>query len=195
MINEFDFLNELNSFMEEESAKALNIQQDENNNYLINDKSQANYFIGLSKQCDEEMEQVKQFIEAEKQRLVSQLEEFQRQQLESIQKKQNYYNRALEDYARRELENSSKKSIKLPSGTLSIKKQPVHYDYDDNTIIEWAQIYYPSLVKTTVPEPKVSVDKKELKKITIIDDGLVYINGVEVPGVTVTIKEDSFNIK
>ena len=71
MINEMDFLNELNEFMKEESAKQLDIKQDENNNYLINDKHQADYFIHLSKQCDEEIAQIQQYIAEEKLRLRS----------------------------------------------------------------------------------------------------------------------------
>ena len=47
--------------MKEESAKQLNIKQDENNNYLINDRHQADYFINLSKQCLDDIEQIQQF--------------------------------------------------------------------------------------------------------------------------------------
>lgn len=195
MINETDFLNELNSFLEEENAKALNIEQDADNNYLINDMHQANYFIGLSKQCDDEIDQIRLFIAEERDRLLKQLDDFEQQQIESIKKKQLYFNRALEDYTRRELEKSNKKSIKLPSGTLSVKKQQAHYEYDDIAVIEWAQVHYPSLLKVTVPEPKTSIDKKELKKITSINNGALYLNGVMVPGIEVTEKEDAFSIK
>ena len=195
MINEVDFLNELNEFMKEESAKQLDIRQDENNNYLINDKHQADYFIHLSKQCDEEIAQIQQYIAEEKLRLIQQLETFERREVESILNKKAYYDRALEDFTRRELENSNKKSIKLPNGTLSIKKQQPHYDYTDETLLEWAKDFAPDLVKTTYIEPKVSIDKKELKKRTVIDNDKVYLNGHEVPGVDVTIKDDKFEVK
>ena len=58
IINERDFIDELNEFLNEEERKSLNIEQDENNNYLINDKHQADYFIKLSKECEEEIEQI-----------------------------------------------------------------------------------------------------------------------------------------
>ena len=56
-------------------------------------------------------------------------------------------------------------------------------------------MHCPSLLKVTVPEPKTSLDKKELKKITSINNGALYLNGVMVPGVEVTEKEDAFSIK
>lgn len=195
MINEMDFLNDLNEFMKEESAKQLNIQQDENNNYLINDRHQADYFINLSKQCDQDIEKIKEYIMEEKLRLINQLEMFEQKEIESILRKKAYYDRALEDFTRRELENSNKKSIKLPNGTLAIKKQQPHYDYTDEALLAWATDFAPELVKTVYTEPKISVDKKELKKRIIIDNEKVYFNGVEVAGVCVTIKDDKFEVK
>ena len=195
MINEFDFLNDLNEFMKEESAKQLNIQQDENNNYLINDRHQADYFINLSKQCLDDIEQIQQFVAEEKLRLIKQLEMFEQKEIESILRKKEYYDRALEDFTRRELENSNKKSIKLPSGTLAIKKQQPHYDYTDEALLEWAKDFAPDLVKITFIEPKESVDKKELKKRVVLDNNKIYLNGQEVLGVDVTIKDDKFEVR
>lgn len=195
MINEMDFLNDLNEFMKEESAKQLNIQQDENNNYLINDRHQADYFINLSKQCEQDIEKIKEYIAEEKLRLMNQLEMFEQKEIESILRKKAYYDRALEDFTRRELENSNKKSIKLPNGTLAIKKQQPHYDYTDEALLAWATDFAPELVKTVYTEPKISVDKKELKKRIVIDNEKVYLNGIEVDGVYVTIKDDKFEVK
>lgn len=195
MINEFDFLEELNEFMQEEGAKNLNIQKDENNNYLINDRHQADYFINLSKQCEQDIEQIKQFIAEERLRLMQQLDAFEAREIASKMHQKAYYDRALEDFTRRELENSNKKSIKLPSGTLAIKKQQPHYDYTDEALLAWATDFAPELVKTVYTEPKISVDKKELKKRIVIDNEKVYLNGIEVAGVYVTIKDDKFEVK
>ena len=195
MINEFDFLDELNKFMEEEGAKNLNIQKDENNNYLINDKHQADYFIKLSKECEEEIEQIQQYIKEEKNRLIHHLEQFEMKEIEKVRSRQQYYTRALEDFTRRELEGTNKKSIKLPNGTLAIKKQQPHYEYSDEQFIEWAESYFPDLVKVTVPEPKKTIDKKELKKRSFIDDGMLFIDGLEVQGVSVEERDDKFEVK
>ena len=195
MINEIDFLNDLNEFMKEESAKQLNIQKDENNNYIINDRHQADYFISLSKQCEQDIEQIKQYVAEEKQRLIQQLDAFEAREIASKMNQKAYYDRALEDFTRRELENSNKRSIKLPNGTLSIKKQQPHYDYIDETLLEWARNFAPDLVKTTYIEPKITIDKKELKKQVVIDHNKVYLNGYEVPGIDVTFKDDKFEVR
>ena len=195
MINHDDFLNDLDEFMREQLAKDLNIQTDENNNYLINDHATANYFIGLSKKCEDDIQQIQEYVAAEKERYLKALEKYESEQITSIKNRQLYYYRALEDYTRRILSESNKKSIKLPNGTLAIKKQQPHYIYEDETILEWAEQYYPSLVKTTIPEPKHSIDKKELKKLLIIDNNSAYINGMEIPGLTVEVIDDAFNVK
>ena len=62
MINYDDFLNDLDEFMKEELAKDLKIQTDENNNYLINDHATANYFIGLSKKCEDDIQQIQEYV-------------------------------------------------------------------------------------------------------------------------------------
>ena len=196
MINEFDFLNELNEFMKEEEAKQLNIQQDENNNYLINDRAQANYFINLSKQCDNDIESLKEFVAQERERYLNNLQKFEEQQIESINKKKEYYNRALEDFMRRELDATGKKTLKLPNGTLSIKKQQPHYNYvSEEEMLLWMETNHPELVKITRPEPKISVDKKELKKRAIIDNGALILDGSEVPGVNISEVDDVFSLK
>ena len=196
MINEFDFLNELNEFMKEEEAKQLNIQQDENNNYLINDRAQANYFINLSKQCDNDIESLKEFVAQERERYLNNLQKFEEQQIESINKKKEYYNRALEDFMRRELDATGKKTLKLPNGTLSIKKQQPHFNYvSEEEMLLWMETNHPELVKVTRPEPKISVDKKELKKRAIIKDGALILDGSEVPGVNISEVDDVFSLK
>ena len=195
LINEFDFINELNAFLQEEDAKKLNIQKDEENNYLINDKHQADYFIKLSKQCNEEIEEIQNYIKEEKARLLNNLEQFELREIEKVKNRQQYYDRALEDFARRELEGSNKKSIKLPNGTLAIKKQQPHYEYSDEQFIEWAESYFPELVKITIPEPKKTIDKKELKKRAFIDDGVLFIDGFEVQGVSVEERSDKFEVR
>ena len=96
---------------------------------------------------------------------------------------------------RGEYEKTNKKTLKLPNGTLAIKKQQIHYEYMDEEIITWAEMYYPELVKTTIPEPKKSIDKKELKKLAIVDNGTVIIDGMVVQGVYAEERPDKFDLK
>ena len=193
IINQNDFLADLQEYLNDQEAIALDIN--ESNEYLINDKSQADYFIKLSKQCENDINDIKEYIEAEKERYLQLLENYMIDQIMAVEKRKQFYDDALEAYIHRELDGTKKRSIKLPHGTLSLKKQQPHYTYEDEDIIDWAKEMYPDIVKTTIPEPKVSIDKKKLKEQGEIIDGLLYIDGLQVPGVQVEIKDDAFSIK
>lgn len=193
IINKDNFLADLQEFLNDQEAIELDIN--ENNEYLVNDKHQADYFIKLSKQCDEEMDEIKQYVEEERERLNKLLDDYLNEQVRVVENRKKFYTDALEAYVHRELDGTNKRSIKLPHGTLALKKQQPHYSYSEEDIIEWAKEQHPDLVKTTVPEPKVSIDKKKLKEVGTVMDGLLYIDGEEVPGVQVEVKDDAFNIK
>jgi hypothetical protein len=193
IINKDEFLADLQEYLNDQEAIALDIN--ESNDYLINDKSQADYFIKLSKQCENDINDIKEYIEAEKERYLQLLENYMIDQIMAVEKRKQFYDDALEAYIHRELDGNKKRSIKLPHGTLSLKKQQPHYTYEDEDIIDWAKEMYPDIVKTTIPEPKVSIDKKKLKEQGEIIDGLLYIDGLQVPGVQVEIKDDAFSIK
>ena len=193
IINKDEFLADLQEYLNDQEAIALDIN--ESNEYLINDKSQADYFIKLSKQCENDINDIKEYIEAEKERYLQLLENYMIDQIMEVEKPIQFYDDALEAYIHRELDGTKKRSIKLPHGTLALKKQQPHYTYEDEDIIDWAKEMCPDIVKTTIPEPKVSIDKKKLKEHGEIIDGLLYIDGLQVPGVQVEIKDDAFSIK
>lgn len=193
IINQNDFLSDLQNFLADEEAKALNI--DESSEFLINDRHQADYFIRQSKQCDLDIEDIKQYIEEERKRYNDLLDNYLIEQVQAIERRKKFYDDALEVFVRRELDGSSKRSMKLPHGTLALKKQQPHYVYTEADILDWAKEVFPELVKVTTPEPKVSIDKKMLKEQGTIIDGVLYINGERVPGVEVEIRDDAFNIK
>ena len=193
IINQNDFLADLQEYLNDQEAIALDIN--ESNDYLINDKHQANYFVKLSKQCDEDINDIKRYVEEERERLNKLLDDYLLDQVQAVERRKKFYDDALEAYIHRELDGTNKRSMKLPHGTLALKKQQPHYTYSEADIIQWAQDFYPDVVKTTIPEPKVSIDKKKLKDVGTIMDGLLYIDGVEVPGVQVEIKDDAFSIK
>ena len=64
-----DFLSDLEEFLSEEEKKSLGINEEAD--HIINDKSQANYFVKLSKDCEAEMQALKDFVAEEKQRYKS----------------------------------------------------------------------------------------------------------------------------
>ena len=193
IINQNDFLADLQEYLNDQEAIQLDIN--ESNEFLVNDKHQADYFIKLSKQCEEDINDVKKYVEEERERINRLLDNYLVEQVQAIENRKRFYDDALETYIHRELDNTNKRSIKLPHGTLALKKQQPHYTYTDEDILEWAKEARPELIKTTIPEPKVSIDKKLLKEQSVIMDGLLYIDGVEVPGVQVEMRDDAFSIK
>ena len=193
IINKDEFLADLQEYLNDKEAIELDIN--ESNDYLVNDKAQADYFIRLSKQCQAEIDQVNEYIEEERRRYLALLDAYLEEQIQVIERRKKFYDDALESYIHRELDNTNKRSMKLPHGTLALKKQQPHYVYEDADIIEWAKEAHPDLVKTTIPEPKVSLDKKKLKEQGTIMDGVLYIDGEAVPGVQIEIKDDAFSIK
>lgn len=193
IINKDEFLADLQEYLNDKEAIELDIN--ESNDYLVNDKAQADYFIRLSKQCQAEIDQVNEYIEEERRRYLALLDAYLEEQVQIIERRKKFYDDALESYIHRELDNTNKRSMKLPHGTLALKKQQPHYTYEDADIIAWAQETHPDLVKTTIPEPKVSLDKKKLKEQGTIMDGVLYIDGEAVPGVQIEIKDDAFSIK
>ena len=116
-------------------------------------------------------------------------------EIQKIEKRQKYYTQALETFMRREYETTNKKTLKLPNGTLAIKKQQIKYEYIDEEIVKWAETYFPDLVQTTIPEPKKSIDKKEFKKRAVFDNGVLYIDGMVVQGVSAEERPDRFDIR
>ena len=193
IINQNDFLADLQEYLNDQEAIQLDIN--ESNEFLVNDKHQADYFIKLSKQCEEDINDVKKYVEEERERINRLLDNYLIEQVQAIENRKRFYDNALETYIHRELDNTNKRSIKLPHGTLALKKQQPHYTYTDEDILEWAKEARPELIKTTIPEPKVSIDKKLLKEQSVIMDGLLYIDGIEVPGVQVEMRDDAFSIK
>ena len=114
-------------------------------------------------------------------------------EVSQLQRKITFFENALKTYTLKELEGSKKKSIKLPYGTLSIKKQHDKYEYDEKEILQWLKEYnQEKFIETKVVE---SINKKELKKEAYYNNGSLYIDNIPVRGITVTPQGDKFEIK
>ena len=79
IINKDEFLADLQEFLNDKEAIELDIN--ESNEYLVNDKHQADYFIKLSKQCQEEIDQVTEYIEEERRRYLALLDDYLNEQI------------------------------------------------------------------------------------------------------------------
>ena len=191
--NEDDFLADLNQAIKEEEEKALDIDYQEEDNELIKNQAQANYFCKVVAELREEKNKKNELIDQEIQRIKNHYEQFRLKQNNEIDRKIEFLERCLKSFAIKELEGSKKKSIKLPYGTLSFKKQQDKYEYNEELIMDWLKNNnYTKYINTKTIE---SVDKKALKKESHVCNGYLFIDNNKVDGVTVTKQDDKFEIK
>lgn len=95
-----------------------------------------------------------------------------------------YFEALLRDYFIREQQADPKlKSIKLPHGTLKMRKQQPEYSFDDEQIIAWAKDNLPEAIQ--IKEALLKIPVKEYIKET----------GEVIPGVTVSIRPDKFSVE
>jgi hypothetical protein len=193
MINDFnnDFLKELENFIEIEEAKDLGIDV-EADTLKIHSHSQADYFLGLLNKAQKEVEYINTICDAKIQQTTDRVNRFREQNISGLSSQINYYKMLLETYIVDELANSKKKSIKLPEGTLGIKKQADKIDYDEEIVIDYLKVNHPELVRVKTKE---EIDKTSLKKLAESLNGSLVIDGKEVEGIKVLPQPDKFYIK
>lgn len=95
-------------------------------------------------------------------------------------------------------DDPGRKTISLPCGTLSARRQQPVWEFDEPTFLAWAIEHAPDLVR--VPEPKPQVERAAAKKalhLPPLTEGescrpIDEDTGEMVPGVTVTARPPSF---
>lgn len=192
--NELEFLQELNNAIEEEERKALNINfADTENTQLIQNQSQANYFCKVVHELENEIKAKNELIDKEKARVENHYEQFREKQLAEPKRKLEYLKSCLKTFTIEQLEGSSKRSIKLPYGTLSLKRQNDKFEYNEEEVLNWLKENNQlEFVHQKVME---SIDKNKLKKEGYIHEGVLFINNAPVDGIKVTHQEDKFEVK
>lgn len=127
------------------------------------------------------------FVEAEKAKLDEYLAKVNLEEDGSIE----YFKELLKPFAMEQLQGSRKKTLNLPSGSLSFKKQAPEFVKNDEELLAFAKESVPEFVKI-----KESVDWGEMKKTCQIDNNrLVTADGEIVRGVTVNERDDTFTVK
>lgn len=90
-------------------------------------------------------------------------------------------------------QTKTQQSYTLPSGKLIVKKQQPKFETDDAVLVPWLK----HNAMNDFVKVKESADWAALKKaVTVTDDGASVVdeNGEIVPGVTVTIRPDLFQV-
>lgn len=196
MFNTEDFIKDLNESISKMEAEELNINvtgNEESDREMIQNPQQANYFCKVVNELREERAKTEELINQELKRVQREYEAYKTKEFNRIDGQIQYFSGLLESYATKELQNSKKRSIKLPHGTLSIKKQQDKYDYDEDAIIECLKKNkQDKFIKVQTVE---TVNKKDLKKEGFSHNGKLYLDNIEVKGVVITAQPDKFEVK
>lgn len=196
MFNTEDFIKDLNESISKMEAEELNINvtgNEESDREMIQNPQQANYFCKVVNELREERAKTEELINQELERVKREYEAYKTKEFNRIDGQIQYFSGLLESYATKELQNSKKRSIKLPHGTLSIKKQQDKYDYDEDAIIECLKKNkQDKFIKVQTVE---TVNKKDLKKEGFSHNGKLYLDNIEVKGVVITAQPDKFEVK
>lgn len=84
--------------------------------------------------------------------------------------------------------DAERKTIKLPHGTLSARKQPQAWEWDEATYMDWALVKAPDTIK----QPDPCIDKTAAKKYA---QELLETTGEVPPGATPIERGVSFTVK
>jgi hypothetical protein len=186
------FLLDLKDFMDEQEVVELSVHVSDEA-FQISSNEQANFFLRKLDDLRNEAIQIELAASSELKRLAEKVNLWKDQELEKSAIAEKRILDLLEIYAASELEGTTKKSIKLPFGTLSFKKQQLKYDYDDKVLTEFLESD-PNFKEKFInykPSPK----KVELKKEAKVVDGKIFIDSVEILGVQVSEQPDKFDAK
>lgn len=197
-INKDEFIGFLEDYLMEEEAKELEIkiaETEEQSGPLIDSMQKANYFLKLVSKIQEDIDSINMLCDGEIEKTIERVNAYRNSQIKPLANQKEYYANLLKNFAEKELEDSKKRSVKLPYGTLSIKKQQPKWDYGDEAeLLQWLKT---NELQCVINEKiSHSIDKKSLKdQVIVTPDNIVMLNGKVLPGIQVIEQADKFTIK
>ena len=196
-LNKDDLLmDELEQFMLAAEIEELKVKlagdTKEDGTLLVKNKSDADFYLRQINKLKQQKEEINEFVDQEIERQLRLYQEYREDRMRPLDNQIAFYENALKTFAMNEYAETNKKTIKLPNGTLAIKKQQPKYVYNDEQVLEFLQENnYKDYIRT-----KAEVNKKDLKKNAIVNNNNeLIIDGKVVPGVTVIPQEDKFEVK
>ena len=196
-LNKDDLLmDELEQFMLAAEIEELKVKlagdTEEDGTLLVKNKSDADFYLRQINKLKQQKEEINEFVDQEIERQLRLYQEYREDRMRPLDSQIAFYENALKTFAMNEYAETNKKTIKLPNGTLAIKKQQPKYVYNDEQVLEFLQENnYKDYIRT-----KAEVNKKDLKKNAIVNNNNeLVIDGKVVPGVTVIPQEDKFEVR
>ena len=189
------FMDELEQFMLKAEVEELKVKLaedvEEDGTLLVKNNSDADFYLRQINKLKEQKEEINKFVDQELERQMRLYQQYREDRMRPLDNQIAFYEEALRTFAMNEYAETNKKTIKLPNGTLSIRKQPPKYIYNDEEVLSF-------LKENNLNDyirVKEEVNKKDLKKATQINNNnQMMINGKEVPGVVVVPQDDKFEV-
>ena len=189
------FMDELEQFMLKAEVEELKVKLakdvEEDGTLLVKNNSDADFYLRQINKLKEQKEEINKFVDQELERQMRLYQQYREDRIRPLDNQIAFYEEALRTFAMNEYAETNRKTIKLPNGTLSIRKQPPKYIYNDEEVLSF-------LKENNLNDyirVKEEVNKKDLKKATQINNNnQMMINGKEVPGVVVVPQDDKFEV-
>ena len=189
------FMDELEQFMLKAEVEELKVKLaedvEEDGTLLVKNNSDADFYLRQINKLKEQKEEINKFVDQELERQMRLYQQYREDRMRPLDNQIAFYEEALRTFAMNEYAETNRKTIKLPNGTLSIRKQPPKYIYNDEEVLSF-------LKENNLNDyirVKEEVNKKDLKKATQINNNnQMIINGKEVPGVVVVPQDDKFEV-
>ena len=189
------FMDELEQFMLKAEVEELKVKLaedvEEDGTLLVKNNSDADFYLRQINKLKEQKEEINKFVDQELERQMRLYQQYREDRMRPLDNQIAFYEEALRTFAMNEYAETNKKTIKLPNGTLSIRKQPPKYIYNDEEVLSF-------LKENNLNDyirVKEEVNKKDLKKAAKINNNKqMIIDGKEVPGVVVVPQDDKFEV-
>ena len=189
------FMDELEQFMLKAEVEELKVKLaedvEEDGTLLVKNNSDADFYLRQINKLKEQKEEINKFVDQELERQMRLYQQYREDRMRPLDNQIAFYEEALKTFAMNEYAETNKKTIKLPNGTLSIRKQPPKYIYNDEEVLSF-------LKENNLNDyirVKEEVNKKDLKKVTQVNNNnQMIIDGKEVPGVVVVPQDDKFEV-
>ena len=189
------FMDELEQFMLKAEVEELKVKLaedvEEDGTLLVKNNSDADFYLRQINKLKEQKEEINKFVDQELERQMRLYQQFREDKIRPLDNQIAFYEEALKTFAMNEYNETNRKTIKLPNGTLSIRKQPPKYIYSDEEVLNFLkENNLNDYIRT-----KEEVNKKDLKKAAkITNNNQMVINGKEVPGIIVVPQDDKFEV-
>ena len=189
------FMDELEQFMLKAEVEELKVKLaedvEEDGTLLVKNNSDADFYLRQINKLKGQKEEINKFVDQELERQMRLYQQYREDRMRPLDNQIAFYEEALRTFAMNEYAETNKKTIKLPNGTLSIRKQPPKYIYSDEQVLSF-------LKENNLNDyirVKEEVNKKDLKKAAkITNNNQMMIDGKEVPGVVVVPQDDKFEV-